>query len=238
MRTFVLGDSHGAYKAFLQCVERSGFDYEKDTLICLGDVVDGYPESRELIDELLKIKNLILIIGNHDKWFLEWATSTREHDWATQGGQATFNSYIPESHIELFKNAHAYHVDEKNRLFVHGGLDVNQPDITKQKIDVLMWDRRLVTLARKRDGRGGGKVYDFEEIFVGHTATTYSCGGTEPRKFCNLWMIDTGAGFEGKLTIMDIDTHEFWQSDLVHRLYPKSRQAERVRFQLLQDSAS
>ena len=33
-------------------------------------------------------------------------------------------------------------------------------------------------------------------------------------------MIDTGAGWEGRLTIMDIETKQFWQSDLVTDLYP------------------
>jgi len=34
-------------------------------------------------------------------------------------------------------------------------------------------------------------------------------------------MMDTGAGWSGKLTIMDIDTNEFWQSDVVKDLYPE-----------------
>jgi serine/threonine protein phosphatase 1 len=37
---------------------------------------------------------------------------------------------------------------------------------------------------------------------------------------CNVWNIDTGAAFTGKLTIMDIDTKNFWQSDPVRNLYP------------------
>ena len=41
MRTFVMGDIHGAYNALLQCLKRSGFDYENDQLIQLGDVADG-----------------------------------------------------------------------------------------------------------------------------------------------------------------------------------------------------
>ena len=59
-----MGDSHGAYKAFLQVMERSGFDYENDRLICLGDVSDGWPEVPELVEELLKIKNLVWVRGN------------------------------------------------------------------------------------------------------------------------------------------------------------------------------
>jgi len=49
MKTFVIGDIHGAYKALIQCLKRSKFDYDRDRLICLGDVVDGYPETKECI---------------------------------------------------------------------------------------------------------------------------------------------------------------------------------------------
>ncbi|MET0786893.1 MAG: metallophosphoesterase, partial [Paenisporosarcina sp.] len=64
-RTFALGDVHGNYKGLMQCLKRSGFNNEKDTLIQLGDVVDGFSESFECVEELLKIKNLISIRGNH-----------------------------------------------------------------------------------------------------------------------------------------------------------------------------
>ncbi len=45
-KTFVIGDIHGAYRALRQCLERSTFDFEKDRLICLGDVCDGWPETK------------------------------------------------------------------------------------------------------------------------------------------------------------------------------------------------
>ncbi len=32
MKTFAIGDIHGAYKAMIQCFERSKFDYKKDRL--------------------------------------------------------------------------------------------------------------------------------------------------------------------------------------------------------------
>jgi len=35
MRTFVLGDIHGAYKALKQCFQKAEFDHETDQLICL-----------------------------------------------------------------------------------------------------------------------------------------------------------------------------------------------------------
>lgn len=66
MERFVTGDVHGNYKALLQCLERSGFNKEKDQLIQLGDVVDGFSEVYECVEELLSIKNLIALKGNHD----------------------------------------------------------------------------------------------------------------------------------------------------------------------------
>ena len=70
MKTFVIGDIHGNYRGLMQCLERSNFDYDKDTLISLGDVVDGHSESYEVVEELLKIKNLIAIKGNDSYGFI------------------------------------------------------------------------------------------------------------------------------------------------------------------------
>lgn len=244
MRTFCVGDMHGSLKGFLQCLERSGFDKEKDKLISLGDITDGYPDVKELINELLTIKNLVFIKSNHDEWALEWMkTGYIEHMWATQGGRATLNSYgydqsnVPVTHINLIENAHWYHTIggedsipsgmNPMRLFVHGGIDPNKP-LEKQSHNLLIWDRDLVKMAltnnsrqstkpRKQSYKFGG----FDEIFVGHTSTTYTVNKDVPTKLCNVWMLDTGAGYyDGKLSIMDIDTHEYWQSDKSKNLYP------------------
>ena len=36
---------------------------------------------------------------------------------------------------------------------------------------------------------------------------------------CNVWNLDTGAGWSGKLTIMDVNSKEYWQADLTPDLY-------------------
>lgn len=223
MRTFVLGDIHGAYQALLQCLERAKFDYAKDRLIVLGDVCDGYPQIKESVDELLKVKHLDYIIGNHDLWALDWATKgTREDVWLDQGGRNTIASYSPEgmpqSHIQLFQNARKY-LEVEKKLFVHGGLDPKKA-LDKQSLETLVWDRDLITLARKRWTRDEDFSYqDFEEIYVGHT-TTQAFHSLKPLHFGCLWMLDTGAGWSGVLTIMDVQTKEYWQSDLTPQLYP------------------
>ena len=112
MKTFVLGDVHGCYKALLQVFERSKFDYNDDRLVCLGDVVDGWPEVYECVEELLKVKNLVYILGNHDVWSLDWALrGAKPEVWTTQGGDSTLESYrkhggqMPASHVKLFSEA-------------------------------------------------------------------------------------------------------------------------------------
>ena len=45
-----MGDIHGAYRALRQCLQRAQFDDENDHLICLGDVCDGWPETKAVIE--------------------------------------------------------------------------------------------------------------------------------------------------------------------------------------------
>ena len=64
------------------------------------------------------------------------------------------------------------------------------------------------------------KVKDFKEVFIGHTTTSWFYKDLEPVNVSNVWNLDQGAGYEGKLTIMNVDTKEYWQSDFVNTLYP------------------
>jgi len=66
METFVMGDIHGSFIALKQCLQRSKFNYHRDKLIVLGDIIDRHDEAFECVEELLKIRNLVVIRGNHD----------------------------------------------------------------------------------------------------------------------------------------------------------------------------
>jgi len=225
MRTFVIGDIHGAYKALLQCFERSGFDRHEDRLIALGDVCDGYPEIRQSIDELLKVKHCHYIIGNHDLWALKWATSGWKEDiWLKQGGRATVESYqgkpMPQAHLDFLKAASFWFEDEE-RVFVHGGFDPEKP-ISAQDKEKFVWDRTLIYHAGQINiVNPNYKFSEFKEIYVGHTPTT-KFNSLIPLNLCNVWDLDTGAGWGEKLSIMNVETKEFWQSDLTSGLYPNA----------------
>lgn len=222
MKTFAIGDIHGAYKAMMQCFERSKFGYKKDRLIVMGDVCDGYPDVRQCIDELLKIKHCDLIIGNHDMWALDWALrGDKPEIWTKQGGDRTIVSYnggpMPQTHIDFLKSGHLW-LEVGNKLFVHAGFVPDLP-LEQNSAQVLVWDRDLLKDAwEAANYRREAKITKYEDIFIGHT-TTELYKTLQPIHVCNVWDLDTGAGWSGKLTIMDIDTKEYWQSELSKDLY-------------------
>lgn len=239
-KRFVIGDIHGCHRALQQVFKRAEFRPETDELISLGDVVDGWPESKEVIQSLVRIKHLIQILGNHDTWFLEWANGgCRMEDldelWVDQGGEATLQSYgykpVPSADIEFLERSRLWYQDPQGRVFVHGGIIPGMP-LNQQTKDTCIWDRELIHRAflldiRNRDSQGEAKlITEHPEIYVGHT-TTLRYHSEVPVHFCEVWGMDTGAGWEGRLSMMNIETKELFQSDPVYDLYPDAEHSTR-----------
>lgn len=236
MNKFCIGDIHGSYKGLIQCLERSSFNKEEDTLITLGDIADGWSQVPECIEELLSIKNLITIKGNHDEWTYEWLRDdSAPNIWTSQGGQATIDAYEKQPHLkekhlyEFFSKQLPYYIDESNRAFVHAGY-TSLDGLGNETIeDEYWWDRKLwgIALGAKNPFiRGDSELPKIlrphTEIFIGHTTTT-RWGISTPINACNVWNIDTGGGWDGKITIMNIDSKEFFQSNTCSELYPDEK---------------
>lgn len=217
MSTFAIGDIHGRFDAFREVVEKSPFDIKKDRLIILGDIVDGGIQTKECIEYALNIPDTIFIIGNHDVWALDWFERGKELSlWVHQGGLNTMASYqhsrenIPQSHINFLKRGKPYWIDDKNNIFVHGGFNPKIP-ICKNHFKDLIWDRDLIKYAQEQT------IKNFNHVYIGHTTTQLidlNMNATKPFTFNNLTMLDTGAGWNGKLTIMNVETREYWQSEI------------------------
>lgn len=48
----------------------------------------------------------------------------------------------------------------------------------------------------------------------------YSYGYYHSMNAANVWNIDTGAAYKGPVTVMNVETKEFWQSDDAYTFYP------------------
>lgn len=225
-RRFVIGDIHGAHKALLQCFEKSSFDRQNDLLICLGDLSDGWPDVPGVFDELLSIQNLILLKGNHDIWLLNWFETGETPDiWLMQGGDITVCSMMfktTDTYARLLKSARIYYILD-NMLFVHGGFMPDYP-IEKQDKEILLWDRSLVKAALCTDeSNKERKLTSYDRVYVGHTPTI-NFNETKPVIKNGVCLMDTGAGWTGGLlSMMDIDTGNIYQSDVVSDIYTETK---------------
>jgi serine/threonine protein phosphatase 1 len=222
-RKFVIGDIHGAFKALRQVFQQASFDPSRDMLICLGDICDRHPDVDKVMDLLLTIKNLILLLGNHDYWALDWFTRGRAAGiWVAQGGGDTMDAYpngVPENHVKLLQQALLYY-EMDNRLFVHGGYPPGT-DIREHKAETLLWDRSLIKAALNRQQRGEEtQLTPYREVYVGHTPTI-NFDSMVPIRACEVILMDTGAGWPGGiLTMMNLETGQIYQSSPVSDLYP------------------
>ncbi|ALD21177.1 hypothetical protein AM218_08065 [Hymenobacter sp. DG25A] len=221
METYVIGDIHGAYRALQQVLDRSPFRLGIDRLIQLGDVADGWPETPACVERLLSIPNSIWLQGNHDWWAAEWLATQPPVEavnkaWYRQGGQATLEAYQQRPKEDLgrhfsafFGEQRPYFEDEHNNLYVHAGYDPAEPIGAQDPYD-LVWSRRL--------WREEQEALGYEECFIGHTPTW--SWSQVPCQRANVWNLDQGAGFSGRLSMMNVRTKEFVQSDIVTELYP------------------
>jgi len=234
-RTLVIGDIHGGLKALVQVLHRAEVT-ANDTLIFLGDFVDGWSESAAVIEYVMQLSEkqpCIFIKGNHDEWCEDWLrTGHADKTWTFHGGQATLKSYAAiddatrGAHLHFFERMKLYETDSMNRLFIHAGFTSMHGPQKEFHSSNFSWDRTLWEMAITFDTSidRNSVLYPkrlklFHEIYIGHTPTLYY-NETLPMNGCNVWNIDTGAAFTGRLTILDIDTKMFWQSDPVKNLYP------------------
>ncbi|HEY4965700.1 MAG TPA: serine/threonine protein phosphatase, partial [Puia sp.] len=134
-----------------------------------------------------------------------------------------------ENHVYFFNRMSFYEIDHSNRLFVHAGFSSMHGPVKEHFLSNFFWDRTLweVALATgkhlKKDAKSFPKRLGlFREIFIGHTPTT-NYGTDLPMQAANVWNVDTGAAFTGKLTALDIESKAIWQSDPVYTLYPEER---------------
>lgn len=237
-RTLVIGDIHGGFKALQQVLERAGVTPD-DQLIFLGDYVDGWSESFQIIQFLIELsekQECIFIKGNHDVWFEDWLAFGQKPDvWLFNGGKSTVESYADYSledldiHLEFFQRMKNYHIDDQKRLFIHAGYASMHGPEREVYSSNYRWDRTLweTAVAMDKKLQRNSELYPkrlllYKEIFIGHTPTL-DIGIKIPANKANIWNMDTGAAYTGVLSIMDIDTKEFWQSDPLPSLYPEEK---------------
>jgi len=238
MRTIAIGDIHGGLRALVQVLNKVAVK-DKDTLIFMGDYVDGWSEAAQVIQFLKELSekiNCVFIKGNHDVWCEDWLrTGEVNSTWYMHGGKETMDSYEGVSkedkkeHLTFFEAMPLYYLDTENRLFLHAGF-TSPHGIDKEVIkETFYYDRTLWEMVFVMDSNitkdslvYPKRIKHYSEIYIGHTPTT-NFNEMVPMNRQNVWNIDTGAAFKGKVTAMDVNTKKYVQSDDLPSLYPDEK---------------
>ena len=237
-RSIAIGDIHGGLKALIQLLEKIEVTPE-DKLIFLGDYVDGWSDSANVVSyliDLAKQNTCIFLRGNHDDLAHRWLeTGEFNEKWLQHGGQSSIDAYRDfsseeiEAHLRFYNQMLNYYIDKENRLFVHAGFTNQHGPEQEYHQTGFYWDRTLWEMALSLDNSISPndtnypkRLQIFDEIFIGHTPVT-RVNETTPIKRASVWNLDTGAAFKGKLSAMEVNTKEIWQSEPVYKLYPHEK---------------
>jgi len=162
-------------------------------------------------------------------------TEMAESVWLAHGGKETMDSYTDFSkkekheHLKFFEGMKLYHLDDSKRLFIHAGF-TSMHGVEKETFEsTFYFDRTLWEMALTMDKRidKNSELYPqrlthYDEIYIGHTPTL-NFNSVEPMHAINVWNVDTGAAFYGKLSAIDIDSKQIFQTEVLMELYPDER---------------
>jgi serine/threonine protein phosphatase 1 len=220
-RTIAIGDIHGcshALAAVLDAIDPG----PEDTVVTLGNYIDRGPDSRGVIDRLIRLAGrcrLVPLLGNHEEALLDalwdkaalkrWLTlggadTLRSYGWVAGGPRRALADWFPRPHREFLAGCRAY-FETPTHLFVHAGYVPELP-LAEQPGLALRW---RVTDARTAVPHGSGKV-----AVVGHTPPHSG----EVLDLGFLHCIDTNCARGGWLTALEVETGQVWQADRTGRL--------------------
>lgn len=198
--TYVIGDIHGC----LQSLERLLHKIRprpEDRVIFIGDYIDRGPQSREVVDLLLRLPyRSIFLLGNHEKMLLDYLAGGDASLYLLNGGTATLESYggdaanIPQDHLRFFRSLRPIY-ETLEHIFVHAGIRPLVP-LEEQELKDLVWIRQ--------------EFYQFvgrfpKPVVFGHTPMRHVLLAEDRIG------IDTGCVYGGKLTCLKLPEREIIQ---------------------------
>ncbi len=240
-RTFVIGDIHGERAALDRVLARLPFIAPDDTLVLLGDYLDRGPDSRGVIQRLLRLPEetvgkVVLLRGNHEDVYVR--SLQHEVDVAffmvrSNGAAEAFRSFTdstaaPGSDLSL---------EEARAMFE---LEAWLPEPVARLLARLpLWyeDEHAIYVHAGLDGEGAVwkhprdgaekpllwmreqdffEQYEGKPVVFGHTPVTELPPKDPARaqvwRRGPLWGIDTGCGRGGHLTAIELPSGTIYDS--------------------------
>lgn len=208
-KDYFVGDIHGCYEQLMAALEKIKFNPDVDRLISVGDLVDRGPDSVKCLN-LLKELWFHAVSGNHEDMMIksfrfEWPT----HNYIQNGGRWFFHlPYEQQEELVLLADTKMPLVIEvETDIGTIGVIHANAPDDWQKYhqlnddedffddalVEDTIWGRRRIY------GNQSGRVKGIDYVVVGHTPVE------DVTVLENIVYIDTGAVYDGSLTILSVD---------------------------------
>lgn len=212
-RDFVIGDIHGSYELLMKKLSAIKFDFEKDRLFSVGDLVNKGVESIAIFN-LIDEPWFYPVLGNHEiividfwrygdypthlnkyggEWFLELSDIEKE---AVVLKLETLPTAIElEVHNKRIGIIHAEVPNDNWKTFADRLQNTKGMD-NFHTVNEAVWGRN------KHKYRDKTKIKNIDYVYVGHTIVR------EPLVLGNVYYIDTGACFYEEFTVVNLtDIH-------------------------------
>lgn len=202
-KRWVIPDIHG-YAKTLKSLLAQIRPSKEDHLIFLGDYIDRGPDSKGVVDEIMRLQNegyrVTPLLGNHEEFLLSNLKFAQENtgffqkfkknlvkkEWYEFGGKDTLKSFkvgnvkqIPQKYIDWFRSLD-YYLEFKDYVIVHAGLNF-KPDNPFADTQSMLWAKEFKIIPSK---------IGYRQIIHGHTPVDleyiHHCISQEKQEFIDL----------------------------------------------------
>ena len=160
-RQWVIPDIHGHYRTLRALIEEQIRPSRNDTIYFLGDYIDRGPDSKGVIDYIIKLKednyNIRTLRGNHEDYLIRTYDNETvrknilgityrnklKKEWFKYGGKETLKSFhisdvheIPEKYITWMRGLE-YYITLDSFILVHAGMNFGIEDPFNDKHSML-----------------------------------------------------------------------------------------------------
>lgn len=192
MGVLIVGDVHGCYHT-LKALVSEYWQPEQDQLVLIGDLINKGPHSAKALKYALKLKRLhpkqvVLIRGNHEQWFLEHFKHQSKSKTYLQFSRDLESVGLDPKEVHRLLRQWPLHW-ENGELFVsHAGLsDAAFDPFDPNDLNGLLKNRKNLKHLNKVQ-------------VIGHNIISEGKPKFRPQE--NAWYIDTGAWFQSHLSAL------------------------------------
>lgn len=150
-KIIAVGDIHGCFHTLETLIEELQVDFDRDTLVFVGDYIDRGLYSKEVVkrlrdlQECMTSKRCVCLRGNHEQMAIEAASSMDSNSvlWEGNGGYTTIWSYRDDTDTMAsdicWMMKLPFVAEVSNFIFSHAGL--SYPLLADCTMFDLLWDR-------------------------------------------------------------------------------------------------